>query len=137
MSLTLAIILASIAEFIVGAIWYMPLFGNLWGKIHGFDKQSKDEQKAAQKGMVPLLLVQFIGTVVTTIVLAKVIEAFPAYSVYEVAALVWVGFFVPTQVSAVIFGDTKSPWVLKKILIMTGGSLACLLAAAAVLQIAL
>ena len=45
MSLTLAIILASIAEFIVGAIWYTPIFGNVWGKIHGFDpaKMSKDE----------------------------------------------------------------------------------------------
>lgn len=139
MNLTLAIILASIAEFIVGAIWYTPIFGNVWGKIHGFDptKMSKDEVKEVQKQMAPMLLVQFIGTVVTTIVLAKVIEAFPAYSVYEVAALVWVGFFVPTQVSAVIFGGTKSPWVLKKILIMTGGSLACLLVAAAVLQLAL
>lgn len=139
MSLTLAIILASIAEFIVGAIWYTPIFGNIWGKIHGFDptKMSKDEVKEVQKQMAPMLLVQLIGTVVTTIVLAKVIEAFPAYSVFEVAALVWVGFFVPTQVSAVIFGGTKSPWVLKKILIMTGGSLACLLAAAAVLQLAL
>ncbi len=135
MSLTLAVILASIAEFIVGAIWYTPLFGTLWGKIHGFDKLSRAEQQAAQKGMAPLLAVQFIGTVVTTIVLAKVIEAFPAYSVFEVAALVWIGFFVPTQVSAVVFGGTESRWVVKKSLVMAGGSLACLLVAAAVLQL--
>jgi hypothetical protein len=137
MNLTLAIILASVAEFIVGAIWYMPLFGNLWGKIHGFDELSKEEQRQAQKGMAPLLAVQFIGTVITTIVLAKVIEVFPTYNVFEVAALVWVGFFVPTQVSAVIFGGTESKWVLQKSLIMAGGSLACLLVAAAVLQLAL
>ena len=137
MNLTVAILLASVAEFIVGAIWYMPLFGTLWGKIHGFESLSKADQKAAQKQMGPMLAVQFLGTVVTTIVLAKVIPAFPNYSVFEVAALVWVGFFVPAQVSAVMFGGTESKWVIKKILIMTGGSLACLLVAAAVLQLSL
>ena len=44
----LAVVLATIAQFVAGAIWYMPLFGELWGKIHGFDKFSIEEQKEMQ-----------------------------------------------------------------------------------------
>lgn len=136
MNLTLAIILASVAQFIVGVIWYMPLFGKTWGKIHGFATLSKAEQKSAQKQMMPMLAVQFIGTVVTTVVLAEFMKALPDYSPYILAFLVWVGFFVPTQVSGVIFGGTEGKWVVLKSLIMTGGALACLLVAVTVLQLA-
>ncbi|QQS18647.1 DUF1761 domain-containing protein [Candidatus Saccharibacteria bacterium] len=36
-----AVLVAAVAQFAVGAIWYMPLFGKLWGKIHGFDALDK------------------------------------------------------------------------------------------------
>ena len=137
MNLTLAIILASVAEFIVGAIWYMPLFGKTWGKIHGFNSLNKAEQKDAQKQMMPMLLVQFIGTVITTVVLAEFMKSLPNYSPYSLAFIVWIGFFVPTQISAVIFGGTEGKWVVPKSLIMAGGALACLLVAVTVLQLAL
>ena len=136
MNLTLAIILASVAEFIVGAIWYMPLFGKTWGKIHGFEALSKAEQKAAQKQMMPMLAVQFVGTVLTTVVLAEFMKALPDLSPYYLVMLVWVGFYVPTQVPAVIFGGTDGKWVVAKSLIMAGGALACLLVAVTVLQLA-
>lgn len=128
-----AVFVASIAEFIVGAIWYMPVFGKAWGKIHGFDKLTKAEQKQSQKQMMPLMVVQFVGTLITTAVLAELIRALPSYSPYALAFLVWLGFFVPTQVSAVIFGGTDSKWIVKKSAIMAGGALACLLVAAAIL----
>lgn len=130
----LAVALATIAQFAFGAVWYMPIFGSLWGKIHGFDKLSKVEQKDAQKSMMPLLLVQLIGTLVTTLVLAKLIVLLPDYSVFILAVMVWLGFVVPTQVAAVIFGGTAPKWIVTKIAIMAGGSLACLLIAAAILN---
>jgi hypothetical protein len=128
-----AVLVASVAQFIIGALWYMPLFGNLWGKIHGFDKLSKAEQKAAQKQMMPLLLVQLIVTVLTTLVLAKIIVLVPSYSAYMLALMVWVGFFVPVQIAGVIFGGTESKWIFKKVFILSGGSFFCLLAAATIL----
>lgn len=137
MNIIVTIILASIAQFIVGAIWYMPLFGNMWGKIHGFASLSKSEQKAAQKQMMPMLAVQFVGTVVTTVVLAEFMKALPDLSPYYLVMLIWVGFYVPTQVSAVIFGGTEGKWVVAKSLIMMGGALACLLVAVTVLQLAI
>jgi uncharacterized protein DUF1761 len=130
----LAVLVASVAEFIIGGIWYMPIFGKLWGEIHGFNKMTKDQQQAAQKQMPPMLVLQFVFTFVTTVVLAKLIVLLPHYSVYKLALLVWIGFFVPTQVAAVVFGGIDSKWFVKKSMIMAGGSLACLVAAAAILH---
>lgn len=130
-----AVVLASVAQFVIGAIWYMPLFGNLWGRIHGFDKLSKAEKQVAQKSMMPLLVVQFIGTLVTTVILARLFVLVPQYSVYTLGMMIWLGFFVPVQVSAVIFGGTESKWIVQKILVMAGASLACLMAAAAIIGV--
>lgn len=128
-----AVLLATVANFIVGAIWYMPIFGNLWGKIHGFDKLSKKEQEAAQKGMAPLLAVQVVITFVTALALAKLHVLLPNYSLYEMALLVWVGFVVPTQIAAIIFGGTDKKWFVQKTLIMSVGALICLQVAAAII----
>jgi len=128
-----AIIVASIAQFVVGAIWYMPLFGKLWGRIHGFDKVAPETQKEMMKGMPPFLALQFAGTVVTTTVFSLMVWGLPAeWNLFGIAAFLWLGFVVPTQVGAVIFGGTEPRWFVKKILIMAFGSLACLQAMAAV-----
>ncbi len=131
----IAVLVAAVAQFIFGAIWYMPIFGKMWGKIHGFDKVSPEEQKVMTKKMAPLLVMQFIFTVVTTIVFAALINQFSTeWSIYCFAVLFWLGFIVPTQVSAVIFGGTNPNWFIQKILIMAFGALGCMLIAAFVLQ---
>lgn len=130
-----AIFLATLAQFIVGAIWYTPIFGKLWGKIHGFDKLTKDIQMKMMKSMGPMLAVQFLVTILTSFVLELFVTSLPSgWSVFGEAGFFWLGFVVPTQVSAVIFGGTEGKWVVKKILVATGGSLACFMAAAAVLS---
>lgn len=129
-----AVLVAAVAQFIIGAVWYMPLFGSMWRKIHGFGKLSKAEQDKAQKEMMPLLGVQFLVTLFTTFVLAKLIVMLPNYSVYSLAGWIWFGFFIPVQAAAVIFGGTEPKWMIAKTKIMAGGSLACLLVAAAILK---
>lgn len=130
-----AVGIATVLQFIVGAVWYMPLFGKLWGRIHGFDTLSPEVQAQAQKDMMPLLLVQFVVTIVTTVVLAMFIGALPAsWNPYGIAGFVWLGFVLPTQISAVIFGGTKPEWVVKKIAVASGASFVCLMVAAAVLS---
>ena len=130
-----AILIASIAQFIIGAVWYMPIFGNTWGKIHGMDTVPPEELKVMQRKMWPLLLAQFVVTVVTTVVLAIFVTNPPqGWNVYALAGFLWIGFVVPTQVSAVLFGGTKPEWVITKILIMAGGSLLCLESAAIIIK---
>lgn len=129
-----AVVLATVAQFVVGMVWYMPLFGKLWGKIHGFDKLSKAEQKEMQSQMGPYYALQLLVTILTAFVLAKLVALMPDYSVYKMAGLVWLGLALPTQVSAVVFGGTEGKWMLKKIAVMVGGSLACIFAAVVVIS---
>ena len=131
----LAIIVATVAQFFIGAIWYTPIFGKLWGRIHGFDHLTPEAQKEMQKGMWKLLVPQFIFTFITTFVFALLKSGFPPeWNIYGLAGFFWLGFVVPTQVAAVLFGGTDPKWVVTKILIMAGGSLFCLEAAAHILS---
>ena len=130
-----AVLVAAVAQFIFGAIWYMPIFGKVWGKIHGFDKATPEEQKVMTKKMAPLLVAQFVFTIVTSVVFALLMNGLPSdWNVYGLAGFFWLGFIVPTQVSAVLFGGTNPNWFIQKILIMAFGSLGCMMILAYVLQ---
>ncbi len=131
-----AIVVATLVQFGIGGIWYMPLFGKLWGEMHGFDRLSPEVQKQAQKDMMPFLLVQLGLTLVTSFVFALLRSGLPAdWNIYGLAGFIWLGFVMPAQVSAVIFGGTEGKWVLKKIGVSVGASLLCYLAAAAVFSL--
>lgn len=130
----LAVLAATVGQFAVGAVWYMPLFGKLWGKMHDFDKISKAKQDEMRAKMGPYYGVQFLATVLTAYVLSKMMEMLPNYSGYSLAVVLWLGFVVPTQVAGVIFGGTDEKWMVKKILVQAFGSLACLLVAVAILN---
>ena len=131
----LAILIASVAQFIFGAVWYSTLFGKLWGKIHGFDKLSKEVQQKMMKAMGPFYGVQFIVTVITTFVLALFMQGLPSsWNPYGIAFFFWLGFVLPTQVSAVIFGGTEPQWIVKKIAVQAGAALGCLEIAATILH---
>ncbi len=129
----LAIALAVAAQFGIGFVWYGPLFGKLWGQIHGFDKLSKETQQKMMKEMGPFYGLQLLVTVVTTVVLAIFINNLPGWNPYGMAFFFWLGFVFPTQVSAVIFGGTPKEWMFKKIAVQSGAALVCYETAAAIL----
>ncbi len=132
----IAVLVAAVVQFIIGAIWYTPLFGKMWGKIHGFDTLNPELQAEMQKKMMPLLAWQFAMTLLTAFVFALLIGTLSAgTNAYNLAFHMWLGFVIPTQVGAVLFGGTKPEWIVTKIAIMAGGSLVCLLAAAFVLSV--
>jgi hypothetical protein len=131
-----AILVAAIVQFLVGAIWYTPVFGKLWGRIHGFDTLVPEKQKEMQSQMWPLLVTQFFLGLVTSAVLGMFVTAMPdGWHAFGIAGWMWLGFMMPSNVSAVIFGGTAPQWVKAKILVSAGGSLACLQAAAAVFHL--
>lgn len=129
-----AVLVAAVAQFIIGAIWYMPLFGRLWGRIHGFDEYDEQTQAVMQKQMLPLLALQFVLALLTSYVLAHFMVLVADTEFYKLAFWVWLGFMMPVQVSAVVFGGTKHRWIVTKAAIMTGGSLACVMVAAWILR---
>jgi hypothetical protein len=129
-----AIVLATIVQFMIGAVWYSVFFGKLWGKMHGFDKLPKDVQQEMMKSMGPYYMVQAFVTLLTSAALAVLITSLPEWNPYILAALVWIGFVVPTQVSSVIFGGTPKEWIVKKIAVQVGCILICLEVAAAIIS---
>jgi len=128
------VLLATVAMFAVGAFWYSVPFAKAWGRIHGFDKLSKEEQRAAMSKMGPLYALQALVTLISAWVLAYFIVTVADTSPYLIAFLVWLGFIVPANVSAVLFGSTPSKFMVSKTAIMLGGSLLCILAGAFVLS---
>ncbi len=111
----------------------MPLFGKVWGQIHGFDRQAPEVQKEMYKSMMPLMAVQFVMALVTSAVFGIfVANVTPEWNLYALAGHYWLGFAAPMQVSLVIFGGTEPKWVVRKTLIAIGGSLVCFMAMALV-----
>lgn len=125
---------AAVVQFIVGAVWYTPLFGKIWGQIHGFDKLDKRTQKAMMAKMGPIFALQFVVTALTSFVLVLLHQTFPTYSLTYLTGMIWLGFVVPAQVGGVLFGGTKPEWMMAKMLVQAGGSLACLIAGAMVVS---
>lgn len=54
-----AIVVAVVAHFIFGFIWYTPLFGKAWGKEMGYDPNQKPASSEMVKGMVFMIIGNF------------------------------------------------------------------------------
>ncbi len=115
------IILATVAQFTLGALWYSPvLFGNTWMKIMGAEKYTKEEIAKMQKEMAPFYFLQIFLSLVTTFVLANNLSFGNLFgaSAYFYAFFMWLGYIAPIQVGSVIWGSTSKKFWTKQILIM-------------------
>lgn len=129
-----AVLAATAVQFVVGAVWYMGIFAKPWGEMFDFDKLPKEKQREMQKQMGPFYGMQILVTFLTSYVLAHFLIALPNVEVWQLAVWLWLGFMLPTQVSAVIFGGVEPKWIARRIGIMATGALACVLAGAYTLQ---
>lgn len=131
----LAILVAVVANFILGALWYMPLFGKIWGKEMNFDASNKPKTSDMMKGMISML----IGNFLFAWVLAHNISAWsfvpgidtlsPTANILMSAIFTWIGFYLPVDLGT-IFWEKKS---FKLFSINTGYHLASLLVVSAIL----
>ena len=131
----LAIIIAVVANFILGYIWYTPLFGKIWGRHMGFDANQKPKSSEMIKGMVFML----IGNFLFAWVLAHNMAAWsfvpgagsiPAFSNAMMAAVfTWLGFYFPVDLGSTAW-ESKS-WTL--FFINTGYHLVSLVLVATIL----
>ena len=115
--------IATVVQFILGALWYSPLmFGKWWMEIMGATTLSPDEIKRMQKEMTPFYVLQIVLTFIFTLVFALFTQYLrdPQISLnaYAVAGLIWLGFIVPTQISSVVWANTKKQFWPKQIFIM-------------------
>ena len=114
----LAIIVAIIASFLLGGLWYGPLFGKAWRKEMGVPEGVKPSGAEMARPMI----LNIIGTFLTAFVLAHEVQVWRASSWNagtDASAAVygffggffsWLGFQVPVLLNAVAF-ERKS-WKL-------------------------
>jgi hypothetical protein len=131
-----AILVAVVANFILGFLWYAPLFGKAWAKEMGYDTNIKPPSGAIAKGMIFMV----IGNFLLAYVFAHNIAAWtyvpgteelsPFMKIMNSAVFTWLGFYVPTDLSTVAW-ERKS-W--KLFWINTGYHFMMLLVASVILH---
>lgn len=93
-----AVLVAAIVGYIVGFLWYGPLFGKAWLKLSGI--------KPKRENMAPKMLAGFIATVVMTVALSHVLAYTQASTIMDavkVAFFLWIGFFATTMLGIVLW----------------------------------
>jgi hypothetical protein len=109
----LAVIVAAIAHFFIGWLWYSVLFMKPWMKEMGLDKLTAKQKKEGMKEMPKSMAINFVTLLVTAWVLSWIILALKmsgAMGGIQVAFWVWLGFFATTLVNSVIW--EKKSWKL-------------------------
>lgn len=100
-----AVLVSSIVGMIIGAVWYSPLlFGKAWMKLMNFDKKKLNETK--KKGMGKSYLIMFIALLLMSYILADFVDYVGATTVrgaLQLALWLWLGFFVTTMISSVLW----------------------------------
>jgi hypothetical protein len=111
-----AILGGAVFLFIMGFVWYGPLFGKRWMKITGGENMSKEEMAEAMKGMTTSYILIFFSSLATSYVLYHFVKLLG--NGVEAALWIWLGFAMPMAAGAMF--DTKKGLILTKFLIVAG-----------------
>lgn len=113
------VVVAAIAQFILGGVWYSPLmFGKWWMQIMEMTHATPEELKKMQASMAPFYGVQFLLSLFTTISFANLLPYVTYLSPMHLAFWLWIGFIAPVQIGTVIWGKTKKQYWAKQIFVM-------------------
>lgn len=121
----LAVLVAAISSMVLGFLWYSPiLFARPWTRLMGYDPDDKAKLAEMQKGAGKMYGFAFVGSLLSAIVLAKVIDVTSVNTIpygMKIGAAVWLGFVTTVQLTGTLFA--KQP--IKLYLINTGYQLVC------------
>ena len=107
-----AVLVAAVIHFILGGLWYGPLFGNKFLEIIGWTPEQQ-AQIVAQTHWTAYLIA-FLTSLVLVSTLAYFIALTGANGVVggmRPAACLWLGFVVTTQLATVIFEQRKRDYI--------------------------
>jgi hypothetical protein len=130
-----AVLIAVVANFILGFIWYTPLFGKAWAKENGFDTSVKPTGGEMAKGMIFMVIGNFLMAYVFAHNMAAwsfvpgADQMSASSNIMSSAIFTWLGFYVPVDLGAVAW--EKKSWKLFGI--NTGYHLAMLFVASVIL----
>ncbi len=115
-----AVLGGAIFLFVMGMLWYGPLFGKVWTKIMGAEHITKEQMAEMQKEMMPMYVIQVLLGLVTSFVLYYFVQLIGMH----VAFWIWVGFSMPMAAGAM--WDTQKGYKMKKFLVTAGYQLVTL-----------
>jgi hypothetical protein len=88
----LAVIVAALSSFMVGWIWYGPLFGKTWMKLQGF---TEEDLKKGSLSMPVIMVINYMATALAALAIAMFIgtEANAGFGIFAglMIALFWIG----------------------------------------------
>jgi surface polysaccharide O-acyltransferase-like enzyme len=129
----LAVLVCAIADMVVGFLWYSPvLFANPWMKLMGHDPNDKAKIAEMQKSAGPSYGMSMVASLLSAIVLGKLISVAAAWTAFEgakIGLVVWLGFVTTVQLTNSLFSRQPA----KLYAINTGYQLVCYLAMGAIL----
>ncbi len=100
----MAVLVAAVASFIVGFVWYHPsVFGIMWMRWSGI---SPSAAEAGKKKMVQSMVSGFVGSLVTAYVLAHFVAVWGAVDMMGAIQLgfwAWLGFQMPIMLGSVLW----------------------------------
>ena len=113
-----AVLVAAIAAFVIGGLWYGPVFGKQWMALMGMTKERMEADKS--KGVAKSYILMFVGSVVMAFVLSLVVMAMTPYLAVagtlgaaagaKIGLWVWLGFVAPVTMGSVLW--EMRPWKL-------------------------
>jgi len=120
-----AVLVAAVATMVLGFLWYSPmLFARPWMRLMGIDPDDKAKLAEMQKCAGKLYVISFVASIVSAVVLAKIIDITSINSIpygMKFGFFVWLGFVATVQLTGALF--SKQP--TKLFLINTGYQLVC------------
>ena len=105
----LGIVVASVVSFIVGMLWYGPLFGKTWAALSGMKMPKKMTPAMKQKAMKSMSLGFVISLLMAYVVsnFVALLNVTSAASAFQLALWAWLGFMVPIIMGAFLW-ENKS-----------------------------
>src|SRR5579859_7117161 len=101
-----AVLLAAVANFVIGWLWYGPMFGKMWAKIVGVDMSKKPPVGK----MVSSMILMLVGSLLMSYVLDHGIMFGDAYfkmsgwqAGMQGAFWYWLGFVAPITMGPVLW----------------------------------
>jgi len=130
------VIIATLAQFALGAVWYSPLmFGKWWMEFMDCTKLSKAELQKMQKAMTPFYALQLFLTFFTAVSFANLVPYVTGLSIYHLGFWIWIGFIAPVQIASVIWANTERKFWFKQIFVMVTNQLASIMLMAWILSL--
>ena len=100
----LAVIVAAIVKFAIGAVWFTALFGKRWRALQGVP------EGASMEGLAPAMIVQIIGDLIMAYILARFLGHYGASTLWDgilIGFMAWLGFVATIMVGQILYEKKK------------------------------